>query len=160
MKTANIAKYIHHFDSLISDWLILFTTMYNGISSHQEKFIELVTMQQTKPSINKLPLDSSGQRKSKWDFMWFQTARLEEVKQEEYELLETQSIPLRNYLMKHVMPTLTQGLIDCCKVRPDDAVDYLVSFWHWHRININVFLDMRLKVLYMLGLDCLKKYLI
>ncbi len=43
-------------------------------------------------------------------------------------MLETQSIPLRNYLMKHVMPTLTQGLIDCCKVRPDDAVDYLVSF--------------------------------
>ena len=29
--------------------------------------------------------------------------------------------------MKHVMPTLTQGLIDACKVRPDDAIDYLVS---------------------------------
>ena len=55
-----------------------------------------------------------------------QMARLEEVKREEYELLETQSIPLRNYLMKHVMPTLTQGLIDCCKVRPDDSIDYLV----------------------------------
>ena len=29
--------------------------------------------------------------------------------------------------MKHVMPTLTQGLIESCKVRPDDAIDYLVS---------------------------------
>ena len=56
-----------------------------------------------------------------------QTARLEEVKREEFEQLETQSIPLRNYLVKHVMPTLTQALIDCCKVRPDDAIDYLVS---------------------------------
>lgn len=29
--------------------------------------------------------------------------------------------------MKHVMPTLTQALIDCCKVRPDDPIDFLVS---------------------------------
>ena len=48
------------------------------------------------------------------------------MKREEYELLENQSIPLRNYLMKHVMPTLTKGLIDSCKVRPDDPIDYLV----------------------------------
>lgn len=52
---------------------------------------------------------------------------MEEVKREEYDLLETQSIPLRNYLMKHVMPTLTQGLIDACKVRPEDPIDFLVS---------------------------------
>ncbi|CAH1792741.1 unnamed protein product [Owenia fusiformis] len=56
------------------------------------------------------------------------STRLEDVKREEYEMLETQSIPLRNYLMKHVMPTLTQGLIDCCKTRPDDAIDYLAEY--------------------------------
>jgi len=59
--------------------------------------------------------------------IFVQTQRLNEVKREEYELLEAQSIPLRNYLMQHVMPTLTQGLIECCKVRPDDAIDYLVG---------------------------------
>lgn len=52
--------------------------------------------------------------------------RLEEVRRQELEVLEEQSIPLRNYLMKHVMPTLTSGLIECCQVRPDDPVDYLV----------------------------------
>ena len=36
-------------------------------------------------------------------------------------------MPLRNYLMKHVMPTLTEGLIEACKVKPDDPIDYLVS---------------------------------
>ncbi|KAG2457772.1 KAD7 kinase, partial [Polypterus senegalus] len=51
--------------------------------------------------------------------------RLEEVKRQEHEMLEAQSIPLRNYLMRNVMPTLTQGLIECCKVRPDDPVDFL-----------------------------------
>ncbi|WAR18490.1 KAD7-like protein [Mya arenaria] len=56
------------------------------------------------------------------------TQQLNDVKREEYEKLEAESIPLRNYLMKHVMPTLTQGLIQCCKVRPDDAIDYLAEY--------------------------------
>lgn len=55
-------------------------------------------------------------------------SRLEEVRKQEQEVLEAQSVPLRNYLMKHVMPTLTAGLIDVCKVRPDDPVDYLSEF--------------------------------
>ena len=38
----------------------------------------------------------------------------------------SQSIPLRDYLMRHVMPTLTQGLMEVCNVQPDDPVDYLV----------------------------------
>ena len=42
-------------------------------------------------------------------------------------MLEAHSIPLRNYLMKHVMPTLTEGLIEVCKIRPEDPIDYLVS---------------------------------
>ena len=55
-----------------------------------------------------------------------QNAQLAKVKQEEQEMLETQSIPLRNYLMRHVMPTLTQGLVEVCKVKPEDPLDYLV----------------------------------
>ena len=56
-----------------------------------------------------------------------QSRRLDEVRREEQEQLEAQSVPLRNYLMKHVMPTLTRGLRDCVSVRPDDPVDFLVS---------------------------------
>jgi len=41
-------------------------------------------------------------------------------------LLEAQSTPLRNYLMQNVMPTMTVGLIECCRVRPDDPIDFLV----------------------------------
>ncbi|XP_031567964.1 adenylate kinase 7-like [Actinia tenebrosa] len=54
--------------------------------------------------------------------------RLAEVKKQEQELLENQSIPLRNYLMKHVMPTLSQGLIECCKIRPDDPIDFVAEY--------------------------------
>lgn len=37
--------------------------------------------------------------------------KLEQVQQEEHEILDTQSLPLRNYLIAHVMPTLTKALI-------------------------------------------------
>ncbi|KAJ8409139.1 hypothetical protein AAFF_G00241600 [Aldrovandia affinis] len=51
-----------------------------------------------------------------------------EVKRQEHEMLEARSIPLRNYLMKNVMPTLTKSLIECCKVKPDDPVDFLAEY--------------------------------
>ncbi|XP_054422922.1 adenylate kinase 7 isoform X4 [Pteronotus mesoamericanus] len=54
--------------------------------------------------------------------------RLEEVKREETELLQAQSAPLRNYLMTYVMPTLMQGLNECCKIRPEDPVDFLAEY--------------------------------
>jgi len=66
---------------------------------------------------------------------WEETREL--VKREEYEMLETRSLPLRNYLMKHVMPTLTQGLVECCKVRPDDPVDYLAEYLFKHNPQVD-----------------------
>ncbi|XP_041273912.1 adenylate kinase 7 [Onychostruthus taczanowskii] len=52
----------------------------------------------------------------------------EEVKKQEQELLEAQSVPLRNYLMKNVMPTLMQGINECCRIRPDDPVNFLAEY--------------------------------
>uniref|UniRef100_A0A8C3N9R1 Uncharacterized protein n=1 Tax=Geospiza parvula TaxID=87175 RepID=A0A8C3N9R1_GEOPR len=63
------------------------------------------------------------ERKERWE-EW--TKQQEEVKKQEQELLEAQSIPLRNYLMKNVMPTLMQGINECCRIRPDDPVNFLV----------------------------------
>ncbi|NXM65269.1 KAD7 kinase, partial [Serilophus lunatus] len=54
--------------------------------------------------------------------------QLEEVKRQQEELLEAQSVPLRNYLMKNVMPTLMQGINECCRIRPDDPVNFLAEY--------------------------------
>lgn len=54
--------------------------------------------------------------------------KLEYIKREEIEYMETQSLPLRNYLMSYVMPTLTKGLIECSKVRPEDPIDYISEY--------------------------------
>ncbi|XP_055729279.1 adenylate kinase 7a isoform X2 [Salvelinus fontinalis] len=51
-----------------------------------------------------------------------------EVKRQEHELLEARSAPLRNYLMNYVMPSLTEGMMECCKAQPDDPVDFLAEY--------------------------------
>ncbi|KND00419.1 uncharacterized protein SPPG_04741 [Spizellomyces punctatus DAOM BR117] len=71
-----------------------------------------------------------AERQSKAVAEW--NLKLEEVRKQEQEVLEAQSVPLRNYLMKYVMPTLTSGLIEVCKVRPEDPIDYLAEFLFKH----------------------------
>uniref|UniRef100_A0A674CIX6 Adenylate kinase 7a n=1 Tax=Salmo trutta TaxID=8032 RepID=A0A674CIX6_SALTR len=51
-----------------------------------------------------------------------------EVKRQEHELLEARSAPLRNYLMNYVMPSLTEGMMECCKAKPDDPIDFLAEY--------------------------------
>ncbi|KAM6973300.1 adenylate kinase 7 [Aplochiton taeniatus] len=69
--------------------------------------------------------EEAAQRASRWED-WSKS--LEEVKRTEHELLEAQSVPLRNYLMANVMPTLTRGLIECSKTRPEDPIDFLAEY--------------------------------
>uniref|UniRef100_UPI003AACC047 adenylate kinase 7-like n=1 Tax=Centroberyx gerrardi TaxID=166262 RepID=UPI003AACC047 len=69
--------------------------------------------------------EEAAQRAASWE-EW--SKRLEEVKQQENDLLEARSLPLRSYLVKNVMPTLNQGLIECCKARPQNPVDFLAEY--------------------------------
>lgn len=53
---------------------------------------------------------------------------LQSLQQKEQEMLTAQSMPLRDYLMKFVFPTLTKGLLETARVKPDDPVDFLAEF--------------------------------
>jgi len=64
--------------------------------------------------------------------------RLAEVESQEKEILELRSLPLRTYLMDNVIPTLTKGLIEVCKVRPEDPVDYLAEYLFSHSSEENL----------------------
>ncbi|XP_030574781.1 adenylate kinase 7 [Archocentrus centrarchus] len=68
--------------------------------------------------------EEARDRAAHWD-EW--TKKLEEVRQQEEEELEAQSGPMRNYLMEHIIPTLSQGLIECCRAQPQDPVDFLAE---------------------------------
>ena len=54
--------------------------------------------------------------------------KLEKLREQERDLLDQRSQPIRQYLMDNVVPHLTEGLIDLCKDIPEDPVDYLSKF--------------------------------
>ena len=42
--------------------------------------------------------------------------------------MEAQSQPMREYLQKHVVPALGEGLVKLSKDCPQDPIDYLASY--------------------------------
>lgn len=54
--------------------------------------------------------------------------RLQRIAQHEKEVVLARSIPLRRYLMQSVVPALSEGLLQVCRVMPEDPVDYLAEF--------------------------------
>lgn len=60
---------------------------------------------------------------------------LSELERQEKELLAARSLPLRTYLMKYVMPSLSEAMLACSQVRPEDPVDFLAE--HLLRNNID-----------------------
>jgi len=53
---------------------------------------------------------------------------LEALKDKEKKLLDARSLPLRNYLADQVVPILTSGIIQICKEKPEDPVDFLAEY--------------------------------
>ncbi|XP_055005748.1 adenylate kinase 7-like [Boleophthalmus pectinirostris] len=51
-----------------------------------------------------------------------------ELQRQEQERQSAQSLPLRVYLMKYVMPSLSEAMLECSKVRPEDPVDFLAEY--------------------------------
>ncbi|NXT54249.1 KAD7 kinase, partial [Pluvianellus socialis] len=103
-----------------------------GLTDEEKKNLErkaaeerLVREAQEKAEQDRKEAEERAERMANWE-EW--NKHLEEVKRQEQELLEAQSVPLRNYLMKNVMPTLMQGINECCRIRPDDPVDFLAEY--------------------------------
>ncbi|KAM4713176.1 adenylate kinase 7-like [Anableps anableps] len=54
------------------------------------------------------------------------------VRQQESELLEARALPLRNYLMKYVIPSLGEAMLECSGIKPEDPVDFLAEHLLWN----------------------------
>lgn len=50
------------------------------------------------------------------------------LQEQEEEMTVAQNTPLREYLMKFVFPTLTKGLVEVARVKPDDPIDFLAEY--------------------------------
>ncbi|CAG9331737.1 unnamed protein product [Blepharisma stoltei] len=52
----------------------------------------------------------------------------EQLKGKDLNLKGVKEMPLRSYLMENVIPFLSEGLLQVCKIVPEDPVDYLAEF--------------------------------
>lgn len=57
-----------------------------------------------------------------------QEGRLETIKQHMAALEDTSKLNMRQFLMKQIIPVLTEGMIDVYRVGPTDPVDYLAEY--------------------------------
>ena len=51
-----------------------------------------------------------------------------EIEKHMRELNSCDSLNMRQFLMKYIIPVLTEGMIEVCKVGPNDPVDYLAEY--------------------------------
>ena len=58
--------------------------------------------------------------------------QFEQIKDREVEIKKAREMPLRDYLMENVIPALAEGLLEVCRVLPDDPVDYLAEYLFKH----------------------------
>jgi adenylate kinase len=65
-----------------------------------------------------------------------EASRLRLLAESEAQLLTNEALPLRQYLMINVVPTLTEGLMEVCKVMPDDPIEYLSEYLFAHAQDI------------------------
>lgn len=54
--------------------------------------------------------------------------RLKHVRAHMAELEQCDDLNMRQFLMKYIIPVLTEGMIDVWKVGPLDPVDYLADY--------------------------------
>lgn len=57
-----------------------------------------------------------------------QDGRLQSIKLHMEELESTSTLNMRQFLMKQIIPVLTEGMIDVYRVGPTDPVDYLADY--------------------------------
>ncbi|MEQ2292502.1 hypothetical protein AMECASPLE_023733 [Ameca splendens] len=69
--------------------------------------------------------EEARSRAARWE-EWTQSS--EEAMLKEEQDLKNLTVQMRSYLMEHVMPTLSQGLIECCRAQPPDPLDFLAEY--------------------------------
>eukprot|EP00391_Amoebophrya_sp_Ameob2_P013397 CAMPEP_0178998682 /NCGR_PEP_ID=MMETSP0795-20121207/9642_1 /TAXON_ID=88552 /ORGANISM="Amoebophrya sp., Strain Ameob2" /LENGTH=197 /DNA_ID=CAMNT_0020691375 /DNA_START=864 /DNA_END=1456 /DNA_ORIENTATION=- len=65
-----------------------------------------------------------------------QTSRLTAIERQTAEELKNMTAPLKDYMAKFVVPQVAAGLVEVCKVMPEDPVDYLAEYLFTHSQNI------------------------
>lgn len=69
------------------------------------------------------PVEDQGKRHAE---------RMRLIAEHEAAQQQLREMPLRDYLMEYMIPNLTEGLIEVCKVLPENPADYLANYLEEH----------------------------
>ncbi|CAH1107322.1 unnamed protein product [Psylliodes chrysocephalus] len=103
-----------------------------GLTAEEEAAIRKLELEQLRLLEEEQRLEQQlMEKKAKKEYeekmeKWNET--LEKLQLEEEKVLAAQSEPLRYYLMKYIFPTLSKGLVEVAKVKPEDPVDFLAEY--------------------------------
>jgi len=62
--------------------------------------------------------------------------RRQVIAESEATLLENEALPLKQYLMSYVVPTLSEGLSQVCREQPEDPIEFLAQYLFAHAQDI------------------------
>ncbi|XP_030760146.1 adenylate kinase 7-like [Sitophilus oryzae] len=128
-------------DEAVEDLECILKYLYNifgppipgiGLSDEEEERLKKLEQEEQRLKQQAYMLEKQlAEEQAKKDYedkmeKWAET--LEKLQMEEEKIIAAETEPLRFYLMKYVFPTLTQGLLEVAKIRPDDPVDYLAEY--------------------------------
>jgi len=60
-----------------------------------------------------------------WDKM---NSRIEAIKKDKISIESFDGYSTRKFLLLNIMPILTKGLLEVCKINPIDPIDYLADY--------------------------------
>lgn len=107
---------------------------FNYLKSEEEVAQELLEKQLEKEEIARKKVDAferevSGSAGAEHEAVCKRhDERLRIIGIHEERRREIEALPLREYLMRYMVPNLTEGLIEMCKVMPENPTDYLANY--------------------------------
>ncbi|CAO1320063.1 unnamed protein product [Diamesa serratosioi] len=72
------------------------------------------------------------------------TNQMMKLKRQEIIEMEKRSLPVRHYLMKYILPNITEGLVEMTKLRPENPTEYLAEYLFKHKNDVNYDEDVNL----------------
>ena len=96
---------------------------------------EVAAMAESMKEVSVLAQMTADRAAEAEDKLMVNAARKSQVLLDDEELIEACSLPLRKYLLEHIVPPLVDGLLEVCKVQPDDPIDFLAEYLFKHSVG-------------------------
>ncbi|PWU90994.1 hypothetical protein C4B63_46g54 [Trypanosoma cruzi] len=103
---------------------------------YQEKVRELKLLEEERQKELRAVMEQSEREKNEYIRESEQRSQVEKTRQEievmDRNSLELRKLPLREYLQHNIVPLLSKGLVEVCKTRPKDPVEFLAEWLMRH----------------------------